>query len=95
MSVTANYTNGDIPNGTPSSWSSAIDYELFNCDKKTFCISAGNVDYLDDTFNYISSNINAPIENPAQSWNAITIGAYTQKDTITDEEDEYIDYDDV
>ena len=94
MSVTANYTNGDIPNGTPSSWSSAIDYELFNCDKKKlFCISAGNVDYLDDTFNYISSNINAPIENPAQSWNAITIGAYTQKDTITDEEDEYIDYD--
>ncbi|MEW6552220.1 MAG: S8 family peptidase [Campylobacterota bacterium] len=94
MSVTANYTNGDIPNGTPSSWSSAIDYELFNCDtKKLFCISAGNADYIDDTFHYISSNIMAPIENPAQSWNALTIGAYTQKDTILDEENEYIEYD--
>ena len=94
MSVTANDANGDIPDGTPSSWSSAIDNELFNCDtKKLFCISAGNADYIDDTFNYISSNIMAPIENPAQSWNALTIGAYTQKDTITDEEDEYIDYD--
>lgn len=94
MSVTAKDIDGDILDGTPSSWSSAIDNELFNCDsKKLFCISAGNADYIDKTFNYISSNIMAPIENPAQSWNALTIGAYTQKDTITDEEDVYIDYD--
>jgi len=94
MSVTAPDTFGDVLDGTPSSWSSAIDSVLFNSDaKKLFCISAGNANYIDDTFNYITSNIMSPIENPAQSWNALTIGAYTQKDTITDEEEEYIDYD--
>jgi len=94
MSVTAKDTDGDLLDGTPSSWSSAIDNILFNSDtKKLFCISAGNT-YIDDSsFEYKTSNIISPIENPAQSWNAITIGAFTQKDTITDEDGSYINYD--
>lgn len=93
MSVTAKDTDGDILDGTPSSWSSAIDSILFNNDaKKLFCISAGNTDIDDPLFEYKTSNINSPIENPAQSWNALTIGAYTEKDTVTDdyEDDEVI-----
>lgn len=93
MSVTAKDTDGDVLDGTPSSWSSAIDSMLFNNDtKKLFCISAGNTDIDDPSFQYKISNINSPIENPAQSWNALTIGAYTEKDTVTDdyEDDEVI-----
>jgi hypothetical protein len=96
MSVTAQDTDGDELDGTPSSWSSAIDNILFNNDsKKLFCISAGNTNIDDSTFEYITSNKTSPIENPSQSWNALTIGAFTQKDTITDEDNEYIDYDEV
>jgi hypothetical protein len=93
MSVTAKDTDGDVLDGTPSSWSSAIDSILFNNDtKKLFCISAGNTDIDDSSFEYKISNINSPIENPAQSWNALTIGAYTEKDTVTNdyEDDEVI-----
>ena len=94
MSVTAKDTDGDVLDGTPSSWSSAIDSILYNNDyKKLFCISAGNTDIDDSSFEYKISNINSPIENPAQSWNALTIGAYTQKDTITDEDGTYVNYD--
>jgi hypothetical protein len=89
MSVTATDTDGDVLNGTPSSWSSAIDSVLFNTDsKKLFCISAGNTDIDDSSFEYITTNIISPIENPAQSWNALTIGAFTQKDTVTYNYDE-------
>lgn len=96
MSITAKDTDGDELNGTPSSWSSAVDSDLFNADaKKLFCISAGNTNIDDATFEYKTTNITTPIENPAQSWNALTIGAFTQKDTIIDEDDEYIDYDTV
>lgn len=94
MSVTAQDTNGDELDGTPSSWSAAIDSALFNTDsKKLFCISAGNTDIDDSLFEYKTTNITSPIENPAQSWNALTIGAFTQKDTITDATGEYRDYD--
>ena len=93
MSVTAKDEDGDILDGTPSSWSSEIDSILFNSDaKKLFCISAGNTDIDDSSFKYKITNIISPIENPAQSWNALTIGAYTEKDTVTDdyEDDEVI-----
>ena len=94
MSVTAKDTDGDVLDGTPSSWSSAIDSILFNSNtKKLFCISVGNTDIDDSLFKYKISNIISPIENPAQSWNALSIGAFTQKDTITDEDATYVNYD--
>lgn len=66
--------------GIPSSWSAAID-EISSAsneeDKKSrlFFISAGNVDYID----YPNRNFTDGIYNPAQSFNAITVGAYTEK----------------
>ena len=69
--------------GIPSSTSAAIDQTLYNdgaCDSLMF-ISAGNVvdiggvDYPD----YLHNN---PILDPAQTWNAISVGAFTQKTSI-------------
>lgn len=73
--------------GIPSSTSAAIDLALYNdgaCDSMMF-ISAGNiketggVDYPD----YLHTH---QIDDPAQTWNAITVGAYTQKIAIADSE---------
>lgn len=90
MSVTSEEEN----TGMPSSWSSSIDKILFNTNtKKIFCISAGNTKYFENNFEYKMGNIIAPIEDPAQSWNALSIGAYTQKDSITDWTGEYSYYD--
>ena len=68
--------------GKPSTWSAIIDKIIFgedNKDKKLFVISAGNVVENDDYLNYPESNLDLSIESPAQSWNAITVGAYTEK----------------
>ncbi len=73
--------------GIPSSTSSAIDLSLYNdgsCDSIMF-ISAGNieetggVDYPD----YLHTH---QIDDPAQAWNAITVGAYTRKIAIANPE---------
>jgi len=50
-------------------------------------VSAGNQrDFLD--YHYPNSNHHSPVENPAQAWNAITVGAVTHRCTITEEDDE-------
>ncbi|MCD8208846.1 MAG: S8 family peptidase [Bacteroidales bacterium] len=76
--------NGDMA-GEPSSWSSAIDETLFNggaADTVLF-ISAGNIKNTGGE-PYPDFNIHAEIEDPAQSWNAVTVGAYTEKAVIGD-----------
>lgn len=68
--------------GKPSTWSASLDRIIFgedDKDKKIFVISAGNVREEDDWKNYPESNLDLSIESPAQSWNAITIGAFTHK----------------
>jgi len=75
--------------GKPSTWSAYLDEIIFgvdNNDKKIFVISAGNVREEEDFKNYPESNLDLSIESPAQAWNAITIGAFTQKvlpDSVT------------
>jgi hypothetical protein len=74
--------------GRPSSWSSTIDQLCYGeGDENTargFVLAAGNVreDITRET--YLHSNDLAEIEDPAQAWNAITVGAYTEKDVIVD-----------
>jgi hypothetical protein len=68
--------------GKPSTWSAYLDKIVFGedeNDKKLFVVSAGNVREEEDWKNYPESNLNLSIESPAQAWNAITIGAFTQK----------------
>ncbi|HEY9222104.1 MAG TPA: S8 family peptidase [Lutibacter sp.] len=79
MAITTDF---QVDFGKPSAYSSVIDKIIFgedNDDKKLFVISAGNVRYEDDYKNYPESNLNCSTESPAQSWNAICVGAYTEK----------------
>lgn len=75
MAITAE----ECEHGRPSSWSGAIDSIAYNSgtNGKLFLISAGNIndDYI--TEQYPNGNSLCKIQNPAQSWNCMTIGAYT------------------
>ncbi|WP_322762018.1 S8 family peptidase [Frankia sp. Cr2] len=84
----------DIRAGRPTSWSAAVDAlaagraidasanGLVYLDEepegqpRLFVISAGNVQPLDD--DHLSRSDLEPVEDPAQSWNALTVGAYTE-----------------
>lgn len=71
--------------GKPSSWSAEID-KLSYGDRdlrRLIIVSAGNI--RDDPLSideYRSRNDAEPIENPAQAWNALTVGAYTEKTNL-------------
>ncbi len=68
--------------GKPSAWSAAIDNIIFDRDdndKKLFFISAGNVNDEDNYDSYPENNLNSQILSPAQSWNSISVGAFTHK----------------
>jgi hypothetical protein len=72
--------------GRPSSWSSAVDQEVFGSveepnDKLLFFISAGNV-LEEEWINYPVNNDSCSVADPAQAFNAIIVGAYTLKDQI-------------
>jgi hypothetical protein len=71
--------------GHPSSWSAAIDQLAFGepDHKKLVFLPAGNIDQHEIDA-YPKSNIEKSVRNPGQSWNALTIGAYTEKDRIMD-----------
>ena len=47
-------------------------------------VSAGNVENPDSWRNYPADNLTNEIHDPGQSWNALTVGAFTQKTRITD-----------
>lgn len=81
MAVTS---TDDVNHGRPSSWSRAIDKLTFGNgeNQRLILISAGNMeDYFDlnALIRYPDINYETSIQNPAQSWNALTIGAYTEK----------------
>lgn len=80
MAVTAADFNTD--DGSPTSWSAAIDSlvsGVMDNNKRLFFISAGNVHPQElVTLTYPEANILHGVENPGQSWNAITVGAYSE-----------------
>lgn len=83
MAVTA--TDGR-DKGKPSSWSSSIDKIAFGeagttNDKSLFCISSGNTD-INHVSEYPQKNIEESIHDPAQAFNALTIGSITHKTVI-------------
>ncbi len=67
---------------TNTRWSQALDQIIYNdgIDTNLFCVSIGNVNEGSYNFrNYPDENIqNHNIQDPAQSINALTIGAYTE-----------------
>jgi hypothetical protein len=72
--------------GRPSSWSAAVDQLCFGDEnaKRLILISAGNIRDGISKDAYPAQNEVEPIENPAQAWNAITVGAFTEKTAIND-----------
>ena len=74
--------------GRPSSWSAAIDALASGAtddQKRLFIISAGNTREHGDLINYSESNQRRSVESPAQSWNALSVGAYTNKSIVTED----------
>jgi len=72
--------------GKPSSWSSAIDQISFGNiedrnDRNLILVSAGNLSIQDRLLSPLS-NDDASVQDPAQAFNALTVGAYTLKDSI-------------
>jgi hypothetical protein len=84
MAVTSDF---DVRRGRPSSWSATVDRLCFGDEtaRRLFLISAGNIERAKiPTANYLFRTDLEPIFNPAQAWNALTVGAFTEKTNITD-----------
>lgn len=84
MAVTSGY--GSTDRGTPSSWSAAIDQLCFNDNefRRLMIISAGNVQQDIASGDYLNINDLETVENPAQAWDPLVVGAYTEKVNIID-----------
>lgn len=84
-------SNDDLDRGRPSAWSAALDAAILNEAQnqqdapRLVCVSAGNIDRQKITGS-LSINDSEFCHDPAQSWNSITVGAYTERD-IPDPED--------
>ncbi|MCL5058806.1 MAG: S8 family peptidase [Actinobacteria bacterium] len=73
--------------GRPSSWSGRIDQLSSGADddvRRLFIACAGNVTDLKTALNYPEAQLTDSIHDPGQSWNALTVGAYTELDEIRD-----------
>jgi len=74
----------DIIRGRPTSWSSALDALAVNRDAnggRLICVSAGNV-FINHADEYPIRNESESVQDPAQAWNALSIGGYTNLTTI-------------
>lgn len=82
-------TDDDAYDGTSTSSSAALDESIYNdgnCDRLVV-VSAGNVNLVDvDQNNYIESCKANGILSPSQAWNALTVGAFTEKVECPNEE---------
>jgi len=76
--------------GFPSSWSAALDQISSGAEdegkpSRLLVISAGNTP-ADGRLDYLDHSHTQGVEDPAQSWNSVSVGAYTEKATIHSEE---------
>ncbi|GGE60497.1 hypothetical protein GGR41_000826 [Paenalcaligenes hominis] len=86
MAVTAR-DNRD--RGRPSAWSASIDRLVFgggelDFPQSLFIISAGNIEDQNAWLEYPASNETDSVHDPAQAWNALTVGAMTDLVAITE-----------
>lgn len=85
-------TNLDVSGATPSSWSAAVDQaasgtmigDEADAPRRLIVIAAGNIAAETDPTR-MQPQDNYPIEDPAQAWNALTIGGYTDLIDVQDE----------
>lgn len=70
--------------GQPSEWSASVDALCAGVDggqQRLLIISAGNTELV-DRHKYPDSNLTDAVHDPGQAWNALTVGAYTDKGVI-------------
>jgi hypothetical protein len=70
--------------GKPTSWSAAVDDLAFggvDGPRRLIFVSAGNTEF-NQRGNYAAYNEVASVQDPAQAWNAVTVGGYTEKSLI-------------
>jgi len=88
-------TNKDVSGERPSSWSSALDQAASGAmiadrddedelgKRRLFVVSAGNIPDASDP-DSITDIEEFPAEDPAQAWNVLTVGGFTEKNLIDD-----------
>ena len=85
MAVT---TPDDRDRGRPSAWSAAVDALAADVDgagehPRLLVLSAGNIQDPNAWLNYPYSNYTDTVHDPAQAWNALTVGAFTEQVQLT------------
>lgn len=87
----ATTTGEDTPHdGFPTIWSAELDQLAVGQGvpgdaRRIICVSAGNIrDQLPNRKTYPKLNDATELESPGQSWNALTIGAFTEMQVLTD-----------
>lgn len=91
MAVTAR-DNRD--RGRPSAWSAALDSLAADTEGQSeaprlIIVSAGNIADLNSWAEYPDSNDSDGVHDPAQAWNALTVGAFTELVDITEADTEH------
>ena len=84
-------TNEDVSGSKPSAWSAAIDQAAAgtmigdeeDAPRRLIVVSAGNV-IAETEYRRLRKPEEYPIEDPAQAWNALTVGGYTDLITVRD-----------
>ncbi len=82
-------SSDDRDRGRPSAWSSTVDrlacdYDGGGLFPRLFVLCAGNTEDAQSWNDYPASLSTRGIRDPGQAWNALTVGAYTEKVTITE-----------
>lgn len=85
MAVTA---PDDRDRGRPSAWSAAVDSLTADAEAegehpRLLILSAGNIQDSNAWLDYPHSNDTDGVHDPAQAWNALTVGAFTEQVQIT------------
>ena len=85
MAVTLEGAN----DGTPSSWSGEVDslavgYGEEGFVRRLFLVSVGNIQDHQSWSDYPDLVVTSTTEDPSQAWNALVVGAYTQRVIISD-----------
>ena len=73
--------------GRPSSWSGAIDKAISGAEdgiRRLCVVSAGNVQDPNEWKSYPDANFTNSMHDPAQAWNALSVGSVTFMDQIGD-----------
>ena len=86
MAVTA---QDDRDRGRPSAWSAAVDSVAADVAgageyPRLLVLSAGNIQNPSAWLSYPDSNDTDGVHDPAQAWNALTVGAFTDRVRITE-----------